>query len=148
MKKIKLLTIAVLFSTIISAQISGKEEEAVQQTVENTFAALSVLDTTLLKTFVTGNVRFYEYGELWTLDTLIKKLLPYRSTPGFKRTNSFKYVKTTIREKTAWVTYYLQSVLTINGEEQTVNWMETVILVKENKQWKVELLHSTRLNKN
>ena len=148
MEKIKLLFIAVFFTSTVSAQNSGKELAAVQQTVENTFAALSVPDTALLKSFVTTNVRFYEYGEVWTIDTLIKKIVPYKFIPDFKRSNHFTYVKTSIQKNSAWVTYYLRSVIMANGKEQTINWMETAVLVKEKKQWKIEVLHSTRLNKN
>lgn len=148
MQKIKLLSLTILFLTIASAQNTGKEQAAVQQTVENAFAALSVPDTALLKTFVTTNVRFYEYGEMWTIDTLMKKIVPYKSIPDFKRSNHFTYVKTVVQKNTAWVTYYLRSVVMANGKEQTMNWMETVVLVKEKRQWKIAVLHSTRLNKN
>lgn len=66
----------------------------------------------------------------------------------FKRINSFEFVNTTINKKTAWVTYYLQSTITRNNQQEIINWMETVILLKEKNQWKITVLHSTRLVKN
>ena len=148
MKKTNLLLTSILFCTIIHAQSTNKEEQAVQQAVENMFTALTAVDTVTLKTLVTTDVRFYEYGEAWPLDTLIKLITQSASAPGFKRTNQFQFVKTVVRNEKAWVTYYLQSIVTRNGKEETINWMETVALLKENNKWKVELLHSTRIEKN
>lgn len=140
-----LFILLVLLSVTVVAQKAKKEQLAVQQTVENMFATLTNADTAALKTFVTPQVRFYEYGQVWTIDTLIQKVMQSKSIPDFKRTNSFQFVNTSISNNTAWVTYYLQSTFTRNGKEELVKWMETVVLVKEKKNWKVDVLHSTRL---
>lgn len=145
-QKINLLLIALLFSASAYAQTT-QEQKTVQQTVENMFATLTNTDTAALKTFVTANVHFYEYGQVWTIDSLIQKVMQSSSTPGFKRTNSFEFVNTTINKKTAWVTYYLQSTFTRNGKEDIVKWMETVVLIKQKTEWKINVLHSTRLPK-
>lgn len=143
-----IITVFILLcASIVKAQTIKNEQVAVQQTIKNMFAALSNIDTSSLKTFVTRNVRFYEYGEMWTIDTLIKKILPSIGIPDFKRTNRFEFVNTSIHQKTAWATYYLQSIITRNGKEETVNWMETVVLLKEKNQWKISVLHSTRFIK-
>ncbi len=148
MQKVKLLVLTLLFSSIATAQTANREQSTIQQTVENMFVTLTNSDTAALKTFVTGNVRFYEYGQVWTIDTLIQKVIQNKSIPDFKRTNSFRFVHTSISNNTAWVTYFLESTFTRNGKEELVKWMETVVLVKEKKQWKVDVLHSTRLLKN
>ena len=146
MLTIKFLFIAFLFTATVNAQTITPEQATVQHTIENLFAALTNVDTSAMKTFTTSNVRFYEYGQVWTIDTLIQKVIQGKSIPGFKRTNKFEFVNTTINTKTAWVTYYLQSTFTRNGKEEIVKWMETVVLIKEKKQWKINVLHSTRLN--
>jgi hypothetical protein len=138
----------VLLSVTASAQKANKEQFTVQQTVETMFATLTNADTVSLKKVVTNNVRFYEYGQIWTIDTIIQKVMQSKSIPDFKRTNSFEFVSTAINQNTAWVTYYLQSTFTRNGKEELVKWMETVVLVKEKKKWKINVLHSTRLPKN
>lgn len=148
MQKIKLLVIAMLLLGSVHAQTVTKDEQAVQQTVESMFATLSNADTTALKKIVTANVSFYEYGQVWTIDTLIQKVMQSKSITDFRRTNKFEFVSTTINNKVAWTTYYLQSEITRNGKQETIRWMETVVLVEEKKQWKIAVLHSTRLVKN
>ena len=131
MLTIKFLFIAFLFTATVNAQTITQEQSTVQHTIENLFASLTNVDTAAMKTFTTSNVRFYEYGQVWTIDTLIQKVIQGKSIPGFKRTNKFEFVNTTINTKTAWVTYYLQSTFTRNGKEEIVKWMETVVLIKE-----------------
>ena len=148
MQRIKLLFLGWVLSISLSAQPSGKEETAVHKTVESMFSALTNADTIALKNYVTTNVRFYEYGRVWNMDTLIQKAMQTKTIKDFKRTNSFLYVSTSIQKKTSWVTYYLQSIISRDAKQETINWQETVVLVKERGHWKVDVLHSARINKN
>lgn len=148
MQKIYLLFIAMLLSAMVHAQQVTGEERAVQQAIEKMFAALTNADTTALKLYCTGDVKFYEYGQVWPIDTLIQKVMQSKSLPDFKRTNSFQYKRTTIHKKTAWTTYYLESIITRNGKPDTLNWLETVVLIKQKGQWKIDVLHSTRIFNN
>ena len=150
MAKIKFcfLYVALLLAASSNAQMLNQEQSDVQQSVINLFTALTNADTTALKRSCTEDVRFYEYGQIWTIDTLIQKVMQSRSIPDFKRTNKFEFVSTTINKKTAFTTYYLQSTIFRNGKEELIKWMETVVLLKKKKNWKVNVLHSTRLLKN
>ena len=148
MKKSSLLLMLMIIASTVIAQPFTKQELSVQQTIIKLFTALSNSDTTGLKLHSTSNVKFYEYGQIWSIDTLIQKVMVMSKAADYKRTNSFEFVNTTINKKTAWVTYYLQSIITRNGKEEMIKWMETVILLKEKKQWKINVLHSTRLIKN
>ena len=141
-----LLLILLCISTTVKAQdaLSGGQQ-AVQQTIIKLFNALSNSDTAGMKLLSTIDVKFYEYGQVWTMDTMIQKVMVMSKASDFKRTNRFEFVNTTISKKSAWVTYYLQSTFTRNGKEDIVKWMETVVLLKEKKQWKINVLHSTRL---
>lgn len=147
MQKINLFFIAMHLAAMVNAQTATGEERAVQQAIEKMFAALTNADTSVLKLYCTVDVKFYEYGQIWTIDTLIQKVVLNNSIPDFKRTNSFSYVNTTINKKMAWVTYYLQSTVSRSGKEEMIKWMETVILLKEKKHWRISVLHSTRLAK-
>ena len=81
------------------------------------------------------------------MDTLILKAITLNQSADFKRTNSFEFINTTVDKTTAWVTYRLQSVIIKDGKQSTVQWLETVVLVKEKKQWKVKHLHSTLIKR-
>lgn len=145
MRKINLLFLTLLMTATIAAQTSTKEQRAVQQTIENMFTALTNSDTSALKMYLTRDVNFLEYGQIWNSDTIAHKAMLGKTIPDFKRINSFEYVNTTINQKTAWVTYYLQSTITKGGKEAVVKWLETVILIRSRNHWKINVLHSTRL---
>ena len=124
-----------------------RNQQAVQQTVIKLFDALSNRDSVSLKAHSTADITLYEYGQVWNIDTLILKAIIQNQSADFKRTNSFDFINTTVDKTMAWVTYRLQSIVIREGKETTVQWLETVILVKEKKRWKVKHLHSTLIKR-
>jgi len=148
MKKITLLLAVFLFSTALMAQrpLTPPEQE-VQQTVVKLFEALSNRDSLSLKNYSTADITLYEYGQVWNIDTLILRTITLNQSADFKRTNSFDFINTNVNKTMAWVTYQLQSVITKDGKLATVQWLETVVLVKAKKQWKVKHLHSTLIKR-
>ena len=148
MKKITLLLVSFLFSTLLMAQqpLTNNQQE-VQQTVIKFFDALSTRDSVSLKNYSTADITLYEYGQVWTIDTLILKAITLNQSADFKRTNSFEFINTNVDKTTAWVTYRLQSIVTKDGKLSTVQWLETVVLVKVKRKWKVKHLHSTLLKR-
>jgi Domain of unknown function (DUF4440) len=147
----KLICSAILcFVTVtLSAQqdFSGKQKQ-VQQGVINMFEALSDRDSVALKMYCSPDIRLYEYGQIWTIDTLIFKAITTNQSPGFKRSNSFEFLHTETNQKTAWVTYRLHSIVTKDGKETRVEWLETAILNQINEKWLVKHLHSTLIKRN
>lgn len=111
------------------------------------FEALSSRDSVMLKSYCTPDITLYEYGQVWNLDTLIRKAIVMNTSPDFKRTNSFEFINTELDKTRVWVTYRLNSVIYNNGKESTVQWLETVVLSKQNGQWKMKHLHSTLLKR-
>ncbi len=148
MRILKLLIILLSTSTVVKAQQNTtKEQQIAQQTVINMFEALSMRDSVSLKTYCATTITFYEYGEIWNLDTLISKAITQNTATDFKRTNTFEFINTITDKTTAWLTYRLSSIITKDGQEVTKEWLETVILSKQKKQWKVKHLHSTLIKK-
>lgn len=144
MNKISLVLLAILCSGLLKAQQPlTVSQQAVQQTIIKVFDALSNRDSVQLKINCTDDIRFYEYGQTWNMDTLINKAIRLNTAPDFKRINTIYFINTTVRKKTAWATYNNQADITRNGKQTTVKWLETVVLVKENKSWKIKVLHST-----
>ncbi|MBK7306742.1 MAG: nuclear transport factor 2 family protein [Chitinophagaceae bacterium] len=148
MKKTIISLIFFLFSTLLYAQKQlSKTEQSVQQTVVKLFEALSNRDSVSLKNYCTADITLYEYGQAWNVDTLIMKAVTLNQAADFKRINTFDFINTTTDKTTAWVTYRLLSAITRDGKQSTVQWLETVVLAKEKKQWKVKHLHSTLIKR-
>lgn len=148
MKKITLLLVSFLFSTVsIAQQPLTTNQQEVQQTVIKFFDALSNRDSVNLKAYSTADITLYEYGQVWTIDTLILKAITLNQSADFKRTNSFEFININVDKTTAWVTYRLQSIVTKDGKLSTVQWLETVVLVKVKRKWKVKHLHSTLIKR-
>ena len=107
------------------------------------FQALADRDSVALKSFCSPDISLYEYGQAWNIDTLIRKAITQNAAANFKRTNSFQFLTTETDKNQAWVTYLLSSVITRDAKETNIQWLETVILERQRKQWKIKHLHST-----
>jgi len=148
LKKIQLILFGILATLSLQAQPSWSiEQKEAQQTMEHFFNALSNRDSISLKNYSIADISLYEYGQVWNIDTLILKAITLNQSADFKRTNSFEFLQTTVDKTTAWVTYRLQSAIFKDGKQTTLQWLETVALVREKKQWKVKHLHSTLINR-
>ena len=149
MKKIIILTFAIYFSALLPAQQQlTKDQQELHQTVINFFGALSNRDSVSLKNNCTDDILLFESGSVWNADTLILKAITLNTAIDFKRINTFDFINTTIANNTAWATYNLHSEITINGKQSFVQWMETVIVIKEKQKWKIKVLHSTLIRRN
>ena len=147
-KKLLLLLPAILFMALLQAQPSTtNQQQMVQQTVIKLFDALSNRDSVSLKAHSTADISLYEYGLIWNMDTLILKAITLNQSADFKRTNSFEFINTAVDNTMALVNYRLQSAIIKDGKQSTVQWLETVVLVKEKKKWKVKYLHSTLIKR-
>ncbi|HCZ36936.1 MAG TPA: hypothetical protein DHV26_13525 [Cytophagales bacterium] len=148
MRKVIFLTIAIYISGLLQAQqIFSKQEQEIQQSVIEMFQALSDRDSTTLKAYCSSDITLYEYGQIWTIDTLIRKAITMNQSADFKRNNTFDFIKVEADKTVAWVTYWLNSTITKDTKETVIQWLETVTLVRERKQWKVKHLHSTLIRR-
>lgn len=148
MIKIILLLIVIILSEQLYAQTElTREQQKARQKVVELFDALSNRDSISLKACSTADITLYEYGQVWNMDTLILKAITQNQSASFKRTNNFEFINTTVDKSTAWVTYRLQSVILKDGKQTTVLWLETVVLARERKLWKVKHLHSTLIKR-
>ncbi len=148
MKKVSFCTIAIFFATLLHAQqLFSKQEQEIQLTVVNMFQALSNRDSIALKYYCSPDITLYEYGQIWNIDTLIKKAIAMNQSADFERTNTFEFINTASDKTTAWVTYRLNSVITKDANKTNIQWLETVVLIRQNKQWKIKHLHSTMIKK-
>ena len=148
MKKIALFLTVFSISTLLYCQESlTKKQERVQHAVVKLFDALSNRDSISLKAYSTTDITLYEYGQIWNIDTLILKAITLNQSADFKRTNSFEFINTMVDKTTASVTNRLQSVIVKDGKQVTSQWLETVVLIREKKEWRVKHLHSTLIKR-
>ncbi|MBL7862221.1 MAG: nuclear transport factor 2 family protein [Cyclobacteriaceae bacterium] len=149
MAKISLLIIALSLSTLLRAQpLLTKDQQKVQHTVINFFETLANRDSVNLRNYCANDVLLFEYGQVWNLDTLIRKAIRQNTATDFKRVNTIDFLTSSVDKKIAWATYNLHSDIMREGKQVTIHWMETVILVKERKRWKIKVLHSTLIKRN
>lgn len=147
-KRISLLIIALSLSTLLQAQPSlTKDQQAVQQTVINFFESLSARDSVCLKSYSTTDITLIEYGQVWTLDTLIRRAIRLNTAADFKRANTLEFINSSADKNTAWATYNLHSEITREGKQVSIHWLESVVLVREKKKWKLKALHSTMMKR-
>lgn len=144
LKRRSLVIIAMCLSTLLQAQGTlTKGQQDVQQTIINFFECLSNRDSVGLKSYSATDITLLEYGQIWNLDTLIRRAIKLNTARDFKRSNSIKFINSSTDKNTAWATYYLTSKFVRTGNQSTVQWLESVILVREKKKWKLKALHST-----
>jgi len=149
MKKIVACLIAISFASHLPAQTAfTQSQQAVQQTIIKMFEALSDRDSVSLKFYCADDIQLFEYGMEWNMDTLINRAIILNTATHFKRVNSFDFTNTAVDQKTAWATYKLRSEINSDGKQRIMEWIETVVLVKDKKRWRIKLLHSTLIKKN
>lgn len=124
-----------------------KSQKAVQNTVIKLFDALADRDTASLRSWCTADILLFENGKTWNLDTLIQGVRMNQAA-DFKRFNTISFIDTKVDKNVAWATYNNQAEITKNGKHISIKWLETVILVKEEKMWKIKVLHSTLISRN
>lgn len=143
------LTAIICFATILLANAQEKltnDQQNVRKTVINMFQALADRDLDKLKKYCTSDIIILENGSVWNIDTLVQKVNQNKST-DFKRINTIDFIDTKVDKNIAWTTYNNQAEVTKNGQHGIIKWLETAILIRGRKQWKIKVLHSTLLKK-
>lgn len=113
------------------------------QPVKELFAAMSKHDGQAMRETSTDDFQLLEHGEDWTMQQLVDAVQP-KGKP-YVRKNFFNQIRAHQKGDVAWVSYWNKAEITRDGTLRTVVWLESAVVVKENNRWKVQLLHSTRL---
>jgi hypothetical protein len=152
MKKITLILLfSLIFQGTVLAQNPSKPNEAqeIQQLIQNSFDSLfSGYRVELLDHFYTPDFLLLEQGEVWDMD-FIKTYLGDRSkNPNpVTRTNRFEFIKTEVFGNRAWVAYHNWATFTKEGTApREVYWLESASAIRTSEGWRLELLHSTRVD--
>ena len=142
MKKIFCLILVALSFNIKS--FCQKEKDGIEASISRFFDGLSETDAKKLEAYTTKDFILLENGHIWNIDSLVSKMGDPKNA-GIKRVNKFQFIKTEQNGNIAWVSYHNTADFSLNEKKQTVNWLESAVLGKENGRWKIKLLHSTRV---
>jgi len=141
MKFIFFVLLTILISNGLLAQEHNNKIEA---TVIGFFNGLSLLNADTLKYYSTADFQLLEDGQIWNIDTLINKIMPRRNSK-IERLNHFEFIRTVRSRNMAWVSYNNSAEFRLGEKQQTMKWMESAVLIKDKGNWKIQLLHSTKL---
>lgn len=139
MKKIFPIIILIIYSNQLIAQ---KDKEKIESAIIGLFNGLSLINADTLNYYATPDFHLLEDGEVWNMDTLLNRIMP-RKNANIKRINKFEFIRTVQKKNMAWVSYLNTAEFSQGDKKRTVKWMESAVLQKENKRWRIQLLHST-----
>jgi Domain of unknown function (DUF4440) len=134
----------ILFITSTALAQKPAEQQQVQQVLRVVFEAFSEGSVAKMEEVVTLDVKILETGEVWTLDT-IRSYFARPRPADFKRINTLDFFQTEVAGEMAFVSYHNTAAIHANGKDRILKWLESAVLVKQGKSWRVKMLHSTRL---
>lgn len=155
MKHFKLLaffivtTVTFSCSTVTEKDVQQTDEEAtaaVEQVVQKLFDEVwAGYDETAVTKYQTKDFLLLEHGEVWNNDTIINwcKEAKLRNT-GTKRINNFKRIDARRNGDKLWLAYHNYGTFKQDTTLFELGWLESVVAVKQDSVWKLELMHSTR----
>lgn len=133
-------------ATCLNAQTQNNngEQIKVRQAVTKLFDGIAALDMKIIKMYSTKDFLVLEDGAVWNTDTLASQLNQLKDV-SFSRTNYLDFIQTEVKGNSAWVAYKNTADITVSEQKLSIQWLESAFLVKEGKDWKIRLLHSTTL---
>lgn len=128
----------------LSGMVHAADHPAFQP-VKELFAAMSKHDGKAMHETSTSDFQLLEHGEDWTMQQLVDAVQP-KGKP-YVRKNFFLQIRARQSGDVAWISYWNKAEIHRENEPvRTVVWLESAVVVQEDGRWKVQLLHSTRLD--
>lgn len=127
-----------------------KDFKAVEQVVQNAFDDIwSEHKAERISKYHTNDFIILEHGELWTNDTIANwcKRAKLRNA-GVKRINSFDFFKAKKEGNRIWMAYHNYATIKMDTIEAKYQWLESIVAIKQDSIWKLEMMHSTRVKTN
>ena len=124
--------------------IAVAEDHPAFQPVKELFAAMSKHDGQAMQDKATEDFQLLEHGEVWTMQKLVDAVQP-KGDP-YERKNFFKQIRARQEGNVAWLSYWNKAEIRSSKGLRTVVWLESAVVVRDRDHWKVQLLHSTRLD--
>ncbi|MEO9502994.1 MULTISPECIES: hypothetical protein [Nonlabens] len=158
MKIIKLLTLFFLIvivyacSTATAEKLQETDEEAtiaVEEVVQNLFDEVwSDYDEAAITKYQTDDFLLLEHGEVWNNDTIANWCKSAKKRElQFDRINNFERIAAKRNGDKLWLAYHNYGTFKLDTLSFKSSWLESVVAVKKDSVWKLELMHSTRQSK-
>jgi hypothetical protein len=142
----KLLLFLLLPSSLLAQQVASNDEEKIKNVIIQLFDGFAQLDYTKITKQTTSDFMLLENGAIWNNDTIVKKITFTKNKyESFSRVNRIEFIRTEIRGNTAWTCFYNEANFRMDSTTRSVRWLESAILIKQKKEWKVQQFHSTVL---
>ena len=125
-----------------SFSVSAKDPDGFYA-VQELFDGISTRNHEKISHNVSPDFQLLEVGEVWNLKDLITALKSI--DPKITRRSFFKVIDYRVMVNVVTVSYWNKAMMQ-NGQNTEVKiWLESAVLKKDNEQWRIHLLHSTRL---
>ena len=129
-----------VLSLVLSTSVQSSEAMPFDA-VRNLFAAMSAFDYVSMRSRVTDDFQLLEAGEVWDIGTLIDAIKPGEGS--YVRRNFFSPIRTENNDEVVWVSYWNRATFAVQDTMSEQVWLESVVLIKDRGEWKVQLMHST-----
>ncbi|MEO9954264.1 nuclear transport factor 2 family protein [Nonlabens sp.] len=129
---------------------SSQDVEEVEVLIQNIFDDIwSDHKAEVISKYHTDDFLLLEHGEVWNNDTIANwcKMAAMRDN-GSKRINNFERISAKQDGNKIWLAYHNYATITKDSMERNLSWLESVVAVKKDSIWQLELMHSTRNTKN
>lgn len=130
-------------SLLVLSHVVVAADHPALQPVKELFAAMSKHDGKAMQETATEDFQLLEHGEDWTMQKLIDAVQP-KGKPYVRR-NFFCQIRAREKGDIAWISYWNKAEIQSESVGRTVVWLESAVMIKKDDRWKVQLLHSTRL---
>jgi hypothetical protein len=151
MKKALPFLFMLLLTVSAAAQTSTKStEERIKALIVDSFQDIfSNLDPGTLDIYYTHDFLLLENGEVWDINMIkdyMNKAAQQQNQP--ERINSFEFVEIKIEGNIAWTAYHNKASFEKDGNVLgEMNWLESATAIKTEEGWKLQMLHSTVVQK-
>jgi ketosteroid isomerase-like protein len=120
------------------------DQAQVVEVIRSMFAALAAEDIPKLRTIIAPDFYAFEAGGRITGDALID-LMKKAHAAGKVYVWTVNEPEAHIDGDMAWVTYLNRGSIKDSSETKNVSWLESAVLRKEEGNWRIRFLHSTRM---
>ncbi len=122
---------------------------AVETLIQDAFDGIwSAQNAELLLKYHTEDFLLLEHGEVWNNDTILNWIKQTKErNKDMIRINSFDVIGKKKEGNRIWMAYHNYATLKLDTIERKAQWLESAVAVKQDSVWKLEMLHSTRVNR-